>query len=263
VFLHHRPVPPRWQAELEAIVPRSTRVPWLQLVWQPGIEYQPVQRWEIYEMLPALRYVPAEIRDSLDGPCPRAWGEWLEHPPGSGRRAWISSSLVSLVQWQLYRATGCYPARFWILQGPRGGHKFKLSAAERNFLQAMLGTEEVDTPVSGTRPYAPWDRRVRAQIIAHDRLRRWKMTTPWDGRAVNHTQAGLWVKRDRLAEERHFAEAMLAYLESQIEDVVSDIPRRLLPGWSDLPDGDHYYNKDEDALDESLVSETASATIED
>lgn len=263
MFFHHRPVPRAWQAELEAAVPRSPRVPWLMLAWQPGMTYEPVQRWEIYEMMPRLEYVPFEIREALKGPCPREDGEWMKDDTVPGRRRWISSSLVTLVQWQLYHETGCYPARFWIIQGRRGGHKYKLSAAERNFLQAMTGQENIDTPQPGQLPFAEWDARVLRKIVEHDRLRRWKMATPWDGRQVDRTRAGLWVKRDRLLEERRFAEVMVRYLETQVSDVVSDIPRRLLPGPSDLPPGDPYYNKDEDALDEALVAETASATPEE
>lgn len=263
MFLHTRTPLPGWQAEIETIVPRSTRVPWLRIVWQPGMPYEPVQRWEIYEMMPLLQYVPFEIRQALSGPNPRTDGEWIEAPRGSGNYRWITSSLLSLTQWKLFHETGCYPARFWIIQGTRGGHKWKLSAAERNFLQSFTGQEEIDTPLPGDLPYAEWDRRVLSKMLQHDRLRRWKFATPWDGRQVNRTKAGLWVKRDRLAEERLFAEKMLEYLESQVSDVVSDIPRRLLPGWSDLPEGDHYYNKDEDALDEQLVSATASATPEE
>lgn len=262
MYTHTRDPLPGWQAELERIVPRSSRVPWLKLVWQPGMPYEPVQRWEIYEMMPLLEYVPYEIRAACQGPNPREVGDWVELPPRSGNYRWITDSLLSLTQWKLFRETNCYPARFWIIQGERGGHKWKLSAAEKNFLQSFTGNE-VDTPCSGDLPYAAWDRRVAAKILQHDRLRRWKFATPWDGRQTNRTKAGLWVKRDRLEEERLFAEKMLEYLESQVSDVVSDIPRTLLPGWSDLPEGDHYYNKDEDQLDEQLVAETASATPED
>lgn len=268
MFLHAREVPYEWQAELDAIVPRSSRVPWLKIVWQPGMVYEPVQRWEVYEMVPLITLddgetnVPIEIRDSLRGPCPREWGEWMPDRTVPGGRRWISSSMVTLLQWQLYQETGCYGARFWIIQGVRGGHKYKLSAAERNFLQALAG-QDVDTPQPGNLPYAEWDQRVVRKIVEHDRLRRWKLTMPWDGRQANRTKAGLWLKRDRLAEERGFAERMLHYLESQVSDVISDIPRSLLPAMSDLPPGDPQYNRHEDQLDEALITQTASAHPED
>lgn len=266
MFYHAREVPAEWQRELEAIVPKTDRVPWLKIVWQPGTPYEPVQRWEIYEMVPLLQYVPFEIVDCLkNGQSPREWGEWVPDrkiPEEFGGKRWITSSLVSLVQWQLYHETGCYSQRFWIIQGERGGHKWKLSQAEQNYLAAFFG-EGADTPFPGDRPYAEWDNRVAAKIVEHDKLRRWKLTTPWDGRQADKTKAGLYVKRDRKTEEERFAWAMLRYLESQVSDVVSDIPRTLLPGPSDLPDGDHHFNKDEDAVDRDLVENTATRLNED
>lgn len=277
MFHHTRDVPAEWQRELESIVPRSEQVPWLKIVWQPGLIYEPVQRWEIYEMIPALQHVPLEIREALEGPNPREVGEWMPDnriPQHLGGKRWITSSFVSQLQWRLFHETHCYSQRFWIIQGTRGGHKWKLSPAEHNFAQRLRGASrlalgavgmadddgEIDTPLPGDLPYAEWDRRVREKMIEHDKLRRWKQARPWDARQANKTDAGLFVKRERKAEEEEFAQAMLKYLETQVSDVVSDIPRRLLPARSDLaPTG----LVDEEALDAQFVDETATSMEKD
>lgn len=266
MFHHTRDVPPEWQADLESVVPKSDRVTWLQLVWQPGWPYEPVQRWEIYEMTPNLDTVPPEVVAALRGPNPRSEGVFVADPkiPGSlGGKRWLSDSLVSLVQWELFRDTGCYGQRFWIIQGLRGGHKWRLSDAEKNFLASFVaGGREgkpPDTPAPGDRCYAEWNDLAKMQLVRFDKLRKWNMGMAWDGRSMTKTEAGLYVQRDRYAEEQKFAKTMLKWLETQVEDAVDDIPRTMLPGNSDLPDGDHYYNKDEDELDRDLVESTASA----
>lgn len=271
MFHHTRPVPPEWQADLESVVPRSDRVTWLKLVWQPGMVYEPVQRWELYEMTPIVETkdgpnVPLHVLEALKGPSPRVDGEWVADPKipeHLGGKRWLSSSLVSLVQWQLFRETGCYGQRFWILQGFRGGHKWKLSDAERNYLASfgVTGREggQPDTPRPGDRPYAEWNEVAKQQILRLDRLRKWRLGTGWDARFLDKTPAGLYVQKDRWAEEQKFARTMLTWLEAQIEEAVDDIPKSMLPTNADLPDGDHHYNKDEDALERELVEDTASA----
>lgn len=266
MFHYTRSVPPEWQADLESVVPKSDRVTWLKIVWQPGMVYEPVQRWELYEMTPMSDAVPLYIHEALNGPNPRVEGEWVPDPkiPGHlGGKRWLSSSLVSLVQWELFRETGCYGQRFWILQGFRGGHKWKLSDAERNYLASfgVSGREgkPPDTPQPGDRPYAEWNELAKVQIMRLDKLRKWSLGKPWEDRFAGKTEAGLYVQKDRWAEEQKFAKTMLKWLETQVEEAVDDIPRSMMPSNADLPDGDHYYNKDEDALERELVESTASA----
>jgi hypothetical protein len=233
--------------------------------------YEPVQRWEIYEMTPVFETedgpnVPLDILKCLKGPNPRHEGVWVPDPripEHLGGKRWLSDSLVSLVQWELYRETGCYGQRFWIIQGSRGGHKWRLSAAEKNFLASFsAGGREAkapDTPLPGDRPYAEWNELAKQQIVRLDKLRKWDMGKSWEDRFAGKTEAGLYVQRGRYAEEQTFAKTMLKWLDTQIEEAVDDIPRSMLPSNSDLPDGDHYFNKDEDALERELVESTASA----
>lgn len=269
MFVHDRPVPPAWQLALEAIVPKSDRVPWLQLAWMPGLPYEPVQRYAIYEMVPLVTLpsgecnIPADRLQDIRGSSPRERGRWIadpDIPAHLGGKRWVSESFHSLVQWQLFHATGCYPLLFWILQGDQGGHVWRLDSVTRNF---RLSLDGADVPNPGELPYAEWDNRVAEQIGRFDRLRRWHamMQRPFTDRQLNKTDAGLWVDKETWDLEKEYAAEMLRFLDTQIEEVVSDIPRRLLPSWSDLPVGDGHYNAHEDELERHLLEDTSHAML--
>jgi len=266
-FVASRAVPPEWQAALEAIVPKSDRVPWLQLAWMSGMPYEVVGRWTIYEMVPLIDLpggvanVPLDRLHDIRGISPRERGRWVLDPgipEHLGGKRWVSDSLHSLLQWELFHATGgtAYPLLFWIIQGDKGGHVWRLDSVTRNFRLTM---DEYDVPNPGELPYAEWDNRVAEQIGRFDRLRRWHqmMQTPWTDRQLNKTDAGLWIDRETWDLEKYYAAEMLRFLDAQIEDVVRDIPRRLLPGWSDLPPGDTHYDKDRDELERHLLEDTS------
>src|ERR1051326_2043925 len=153
MFHVSREVPPNWQADLQSVVPRSDRLPWLALRWHAGIQpYGITQRWVIYTMQPRLDLVPEELLASLEGRDPREIGCWVTprvtDSTGqriNGERRWVSDSLVSREQWLAYRETKCFPQLFWIIQGTSGGHKWQLSATETGFLKSV-GKENWDTP---------------------------------------------------------------------------------------------------------------------
>lgn len=256
-FIYDRPVPPNWQAELEAIVPRTERANWLILAWHPGIQYEPVQRWLIYEVLVKNAHVPGDILESCRGKCPREDGQWVSDATVAGGKRWRSNSLVDLVQWRLYQQTGHFCQPFWVIQGTHGGHRRRLSQAEENFF-ASFDLPAVPNP--GELPYAEWDHRVARQIGEADRLRKWQenMATPWDDRGLSKNAAGLWVRQDRRDEERKYAAAMLKWFEGQVADVVSDMPRSIASQIFDAPTGDSRFNADEDELDRKLVEHTAT-----
>jgi len=158
------------------------------------------------------------------------------------------------MQWDLFQQTGCYSQRFWIIQGHKGGHKWRLSEAERGLLQNMgVGG---DTPLPGDLPYAEYDQRVFTKIARGDRLMRWRMAQPWDDRQERKTEAGLWVRRDRHDEEQQFQQEMYDWLMDQIEEVVSEIPRSLLPDPSSYMNMGSGPTVDEGALEEELITLT-------
>ena len=259
MFIHERTPDPLWVEDLARLAPPSEKVNWLKLIWEPGESYGPVQRWEIREMIARTEFVHPEMIEALKGPSPREDGRWVYGETTMGEwtsypeRQWFSNSIVSLTQWQIFRETGLYSHRFWIIQGDRGGHKWMLSAAEQNFAKSY-GIENADTPAPGDLPYADYDQRVFNKIAEIDRLHKWDEQIRWDKRQVRKTDAGLYVMRDRNAEKRQYNEQMMKWLETQIEDTVDDMsPQALARIAADMPPGDRYYNKDEDALERSLI----------
>ena len=258
MFQRDRAVPKEWQEDLDRLR-LGDRVNWLKIVWQPGeegdprrhIPARPVQRWEIYEMIPVLKHVPDYLVEACKGEDPRKLGQWIDTPEG---KVWDSDALVSRMQWDLFQQTGCYSQRFWIIQGHKGGHKWRLSEAERGLLQNMgVGG---DTPLPGDLPYAEYDQRVFTKIARGDRLMRWRMAQPWDDRQERKTEAGLWVRRDRHDEEQQFQQEMYDWLMDQIEEVVSEIPRSLLPDPSSYMNMGSGPTVDEGALEEELITLT-------
>lgn len=259
MFQHTRLPDPFWQDDLESVIPRSDRVNWLKIVWQPGMTYEPVQRWELYEMIPVLDHLPPEFLEDLRGLSPRHPdnGQWVVDARVEGGQRWASHSVVSLTQWNLFQETGCYAQRFWIIQGPHGGHPLRYTDAELNF-RLSIGLS--DAPLPGDLPYAEYSHRVALKAAACDKLRRWKHALRWDQRAIRKTEAGLYVRNDRLAEERKWSEAMLAWMNEEIEGVVSDLPRGIaakLVGDAPVADAP---TEDVEALDREIVEATASAT---
>lgn len=244
-----------WQADIETVVPRSDRVPWLKLVWQAGMPYEPVARFELYEMTRQLDWVPLGTREALEGPNPRTVGVWISDPSVPGGRRWVSDSIVSLMQWNLYRETGCYGQRFWIIQGAHGGHKWRLSPAERAHLAVTHGMnpEQADTPYPGQLPYAPYDERVKQQIIRMDRLRQWRRAMAWEDRSSEKQGAAALVQEHRRALKRQYEELTLQWLDEQVYEAVSMASRAALAKVADAPPGDPRYNADQGAIERHLV----------
>jgi len=264
VFIHTRECPPEWQAGLEAIVPKSDTVPWLKIHWFAGRDYAAVQRWAIWEMIPDLSLIPPEYLADIKGPNPATHGRWVPDdsiPAEFGSRRWESASMHSRPQWELFRLTGCYPKLFWIIQGTKGGHVWRLDHVTKHFAITIEGQ---DVPNPGDLPYAEWSPLVAHQIAEFDRLRRWegKMRQPWTDRALNTTDAGLLVQKETWDLEQQYQERMLKWLDNQIEDAMQDVADADLPSWSDLPKGDTHFNKDAEALHNLIVREGSSCPVD-
>lgn len=264
MFQHTRDVPEQWERELAALFPRSERVTWMKLAWMPGWNLGPdfeVQRWCVFEMVP-MDWMDDLRKDALRGADPRTDGQWVSDPrvpQHLGGRKWRSNSPVSHQQWALYRETGYAPIRRWIIQGEAGGHPAELSDVEMGFRKMVFG-EGYDLPRPGDLPYADWSQKVAQKLAEHDKLRQWerRMQTPWTDRNMNKTEAGIWVGRDEHDLEKKYAELCLKMLDSEIEDVCRDIPRGMLPAWSDMPidPGAVPTVEQREALDEHLTTNT-------
>lgn len=197
-FEWQRPVPAPWQQELERLggAP-NLRVPWLLLDWEPGevhrepvtgrVQWDPVQRFLIYEMIPPARLlaqsgVPRlsglELLTALAGPPPRTLRYWwrcravVRGSDGKHHFSeyWDRRSRASVTQrqWELWRTWHCFARPFWVLQGAAGGHKHRLSPLEQRLVQAI--GQRFTWPAPGDWSYAPWDGRVFAQLAEQQRL---------------------------------------------------------------------------------------------
>lgn len=252
-----RDVPPAWQADLETACPKSDSLTWLQIVWQPGWPYEPVQRWEIYEMDPRLDHVDPGFLADLKGEDPRKRGEWIEDPDipqELGGARFRSHSWFSHTQWQLFREHNCYPIRFWIIQGDKGGHVWRMDHIQRNF---ELTIEGADTPLPGDLPYAEYGQATKTSIMELDRLKQWHDEL---FRSFN-TKTGDDVDAEEAARKEVYASKMLAWLDKQIEDVTSQVPRSALPSLSDLPMGDTQYEREKEAVDERLRKDGSTRSL--
>jgi len=246
------------------------------LVWLAGKDYEPVQRWGVYEIVPAemvrglLRqdtnpYTGKTNEDSvlwhlwqdLEGPDPATWGEWRPDKTVPTGRRWHSASLVSRTQWLVHQRTGGLPTLVWIIQGSRGGHMWQVGQQEMAWLESFgLSREQVDTvadaiPLPGALPYAPYDQRVFQALATRDKLRTW--AGDWQARSATKSRAGLVVAGDRTSRRHAYNRQMLAWIETQIEDALLDIPRHRLPGRSDLPATEPEDLTDVDALDAAFI----------
>lgn len=261
MFDHKREVPPEWQRNLEEVIPRTEKLPWLKIVWQAGLsprdtnthDYE-VQRYEVYEVVPQVK-IPFDILAELRGPDPRTLGQFVEDTEHrfEGRRVWESWCNISRTQWDIFQETGCWSQRFWIIQGSHGGHVWTLSRTEKSFLKAMGLV--YDTPLPGDLPFAEYTELTRSKMVECDRLRKWRHALDWSERSASKTEAGVWVVRDREREEAEWNERMLRYLTNEVEEVVSDMPRtivnEIMMGNDGAPRG-VFDNINEEALDEEL-----------
>lgn len=217
-----------------------------------GFPYEPVQRFVVYEVLPASQVQKmlddeerAGITDSLlrglwndlRGPDPRTVGEWRDDPK-VGKR-WHSRSMVSRHQWDIHKQTGGLPQLVWIIEGDKGGHAWQFGQFEQAFLlehgidPQLVQAMRAAWPNPGDQPYAPYDNRVFQALAERDLLRSWRQSMNWDDRS-QRTHAGLILAGDVNTRRQMTMDRMLRWMDNQISDAVSDIPRKLLPQWSEL-----------------------------
>lgn len=252
-FHWQREVPPDWQVDLDKLAP-GDRVSRLVLGWLAGFPYEPVQRWAIWEVTPASAVAKiledehaAGITDSLlagiwkdlRGPDPRTVGKWRPDKTLSYGKRWVSKSVVSRNQWDIHQQTGGLPMLCWIIEGVHGGHSWQFGPFERSFLLEVGTDPELVQemanawPNPGSQPYAEYDQRVFTALAERDLLRNWRQGMPWEDRS-RRTHAGLILAGSSQSQRERTMDRMTKWLDNQISDAVSDIPRSLLPQWSDL-----------------------------
>lgn len=173
---------PAWDRRLEQLSPRRERATWLKLVWVPGDvvdsryreESDPsvprglVERWFIYQMYP-LAVIPDlwwdMIEDDLMGPNPRNRGRFdgvMGYRPDP-------SCNIDMMQWLLWKETGCLGRPLWVIEGQGGGHQYRWNQAESAVSVLTGGPKE--PPVPGSQSYAEPDNRTWGQLEARNTMR--------------------------------------------------------------------------------------------
>ena len=199
-----------WQATLDTITPPGGRLSWLRLVWVPGDPWEPVHRWVIYQMLPIDR-ANDFVRADLRGPSPRERGRFdkilgtFQPDPNCN---------IDLLQWDLYRATGCYGRPYWIVQGSQGGHKRTFNRVESTVSRMNGGPAQ--PALIGDLPYATPDRRTFDKLAKLDLARSYSFLLS----RVQARPEALEEHDEMIVEQMR--ERVWTWLESQVQDVVRD-----------------------------------------
>ena len=159
-----------WQAELDRYYDRRPRGARVVIYWEPGDPWQPINRFFLGQAVDP-RFVTIEpwVLAALKGPNPRSQGHYC----GDGyclcevkRYRWEggASRFVTGYQWRMYRDTGLYVTPWWVIQGSRGGHRYKWEKEEVASLVASIKGLGDQPPCAGDLPYAPFDQRVLRAI---------------------------------------------------------------------------------------------------
>lgn len=256
-FAWKRPVPKEWASDLMRLCP-GENVSTLHLSWLAGTPDESVQRWVVYEVAPAKMVgdildeekhhgidvsLTRGLWDALHGPDPRTLGKWVPDKTLKSGRRWRSKSLVSRNQWDLHKETGGLPLLCWIIEGSKGGHSWQFGPFEQGFLIATgVDPEAVQElqdawPNPGSMAYADYDARVFHALAERDLLAKWRRSLSWEDR-TQRSQAGLILTGESAARREDMLMRVNRWMENQVSDAVSDIPRSLLPQWSDFAPGD-------------------------
>ena len=156
-----KPLPPEWERDLREISPKSEAHSHLVFAWKEPPGEPERGRWCIYEATPEP-LVRTERLMELQSP------PYWSLPTKEERHT--QAQQVSAYQWEMYRRYRVDVRPFWCLQGEEGGTPFHLTNIEQRYLR-MMGLPDYPLPM-GALPYAPWDNRVKAQLLERDRLYR-------------------------------------------------------------------------------------------
>jgi len=200
----------RWRQELALVSPPTDQLSYLHLRWEPGDPWSPVNRWVLWNLQPIERTNPV-IMEELQGPHPRSTGRYDED-----EQRWVHGPcrLIDLGTWELFRETGRYGRRWWIVQGSKGGHRYRLSEAERVVWRTLTGTD--DTPVPGELPYAPFDNRVLDHLKGKDEMTRWLAVMSYGMKNIHQLDA------DERMEVAMAKQSVANWLAGQMEEITDE-----------------------------------------
>ena len=202
LFLWDWATPPEWQTALRAVAPAGERLSDFRIVWESGEPQNPIQRWVIWQMRP-VSYTAHQVRREIDPRFtglterhPREHAYWHEH--SRCYRKWGGGlAKTDRLTWELYHRTGQYGQRWWVIQGPTGGHRYHLTSVEQKLLGVRSKGRMKDVPLAGDLPYAPFDQRVLAHMRQLASVAKWHRVCQY----ADANEARLDVEEQREAEE--------------------------------------------------------------
>lgn len=193
---------PRWQRECRSLFGEpNAHIAWAHLDWYDD---QGVNRLVVFQMIPLEKASFFELQ---------MFGE--EKEPEWKADGTCPGAPMTRLAWNLFHRERALPKVFWIIEGDRGGHKYRFSHRERALLK--LAGKPCDPPVPGSLPYAPWDNRVVAALKAIDRLRFWNKAIDLADRTPEMLEA------DEQEALRQMKDSYLTWLERQVEAKMDEV----------------------------------------
>lgn len=222
---------PQWQHELDRIAPPADTLSGLKILWEPGDLWLARERWVIWQVYPLDRRGRAVLpwyvdEEAVRGPSPRSTG----HPCVTGwcacaikANAWVggppSAVGIDYWQWRLFQETGRFHARYWVVQGPDGGHPYRYDTFEQKY-RKMRG-EDPDAPRIGALPYAEPDLRTWNRIAGLNLLRSHTEMTDFQARTADHA------KRATRDKDEQYQDAKLKWIEDRLHDAAPRFQKAL------------------------------------
>jgi hypothetical protein len=241
MFRWDRTPPPEWVRSLRAVAPPGDRVSHLVTFWEPGTPKAPVQRWVLYQAVPA-RYVPPVKWALLFGERPETTvnradtytylaktglaPDWTTYPDETP--PWVTPGRSRTFRYLC--DTGCLAQPWWVIQGDQGGHRYQYSQTDQ--MWARLRGEPDQPSPPGDLAYAPPDNRVLERIRRYDLAHR------------AYTSLGRADAADRAASEQSFRAALTDYMDDAVDAAIDALPRA--GRWDDVG---RRYEQDADRTD--------------
>lgn len=237
---------PEWQRRLDQIATPNGRLSWLLCYWEPGYDWEKVDRWMIGQVIPSASIAPA-IRELLDGPNPADHGHY--EIDEYGKRRWITDLPgVSRRQWHYYRETGNYLRPYWVVQGTNGGHRYQWTFAEKSIIRLNGGNPE--PPYPGQLCYAVPDERTFAEIAKRDMLKQFVYGVDYmEGQRIREK----W-EEDATAEMRKH---VWNSISEQVKGYSDELAFHMRPLMDDAPQSYEQLDKKTEELEHSFITEGA------
>lgn len=222
---------PWWQQELDRIAPPGDTVSSLVILWEPGDPWEKLERWVIWQRYPLDRHgraiVPQMIdRAALEGASPRVTGHYC----GAGwclcamkANRWVDGNPLSYGidyrTWELYQQTGRYHRRWWVVQGPDGGHPYRYDKWEQKLRR--MAKQSPDAPFIGDLPYAEPNRLTWQRIGGLNLLRAHRELQDFTSRTAQD-----FARADRDRDEAYEA-AKLNWISDRLTDAAPRFQKAL------------------------------------